>query len=153
MIGILPGTVNQIRIIQHCLHSEIDFTGKLLFCATSCYKCLFRGDKTAFQSFQLYWKGWWDRRNGRLWCGKVLGRPVLFLLVKEHCVVPFPSSLVGGIDSLFYSLFLIIIKVKHLVLFKCRCVRYHYSSSFESRLNKYLCTVKIIVLCTVNMLV
>lgn len=40
MIGILPGTVNQIRIIQHCLHSEIDFTGKLLFCATSCYKCL-----------------------------------------------------------------------------------------------------------------
>lgn len=87
-------------------------------------------------------------------CGvEGVGETGSVLLVKEHCVVPFPSSLVGGIDSLFYSLFLIIIKVKHLVLFKCRCVRYHYSSSFESRLNKYLCTVKIIVLCTVNMLV
>lgn len=152
MIGILPGTVNQIRIIQHCLHSEIDFTGKLLFCATSCYKCLFRGDKTAFQSFQLYWKGWWGRRNGRLWCGRCWETGSVFVGEGALCC-SIPKFPCWGIDSLFYSLFLIIIKVKHLVLFKCRCVRHHYSSSFESWLNKYLCTVKIIVLCTVNMLV
>ena len=152
MIGILPGTVNQIRIIQHCLHSEIDFTGKLLFCATSCYKCLFRGDKTAFQSFQLYWKAGGAEGTGG--CGvEGVGETGSVFVGEGALCCSIPKFPCWGIDSLFYSLFLIIIKVKHLVLFKCRCVRYHYSSSFESRLNKYLCTVKIIVLCTVNMLV
>ena len=98
MIGILPGTVNQIRIIQHCLHSEIDFTGKLLFCTTSCYKCLLGEIKQLSNPFSCTGKAGGVEQAVVVW--KVLGDRSVFV-GEGHCVVPFPSSLVGGLILCF----------------------------------------------------